>query len=214
MGSTRKNKHKIFREIATKRGETILGHSYIMVKELPWNELQEVYKNHHRLIVFASIGCKCVNCDRVGTRLIIGRAKNDGLHVDVYTDDLIMMTVDHIVPRSRGGADHINNYQPMCEPCNSSKGNSMEGENVPSVISKKQANKNRMTEVNHFLKEINMARDVDAADKVLLGAMYKANVAVPPQEYFDQVTKNIVSLNKKICLILERFMPVVIDKLV
>jgi len=34
-------------------------------------------------------------------------------------DDL---SLDHIVPWSRGGADTVENFQTMCRPCNSSKG--------------------------------------------------------------------------------------------
>jgi hypothetical protein len=34
-------------------------------------------------------------------------------------DDL---SLDHIIPWSRGGADTVENFQTMCRPCNSSKG--------------------------------------------------------------------------------------------
>ena len=33
----------------------------------------------------------------------------------------IMFTKDHIVPKSKGGKDHISNMQTMCEPCNGFK---------------------------------------------------------------------------------------------
>lgn len=33
----------------------------------------------------------------------------------------ILMTKDHIVPRSKGGADNLENLQTMCRPCNNRK---------------------------------------------------------------------------------------------
>jgi len=37
-----------------------------------------------------------------------------------------MMTVDHIVPKSKGGLRTLDNLQPMCENCNVKKGNTHE----------------------------------------------------------------------------------------
>ncbi len=32
------------------------------------------------------------------------------------------MTIDPIVPQSKGGTDHLENLQLLCNPCNSMKG--------------------------------------------------------------------------------------------
>src|SRR5690606_14476458 len=35
------------------------------------------------------------------------------------------LTLDHIVPRSQGGTNHINNFWLMCQECNRSKGDTV-----------------------------------------------------------------------------------------
>ena len=37
----------------------------------------------------------------------------------------VLLTKDHIIPKSRGGKDHLNNLQPMCTRCNEKKGSSL-----------------------------------------------------------------------------------------
>lgn len=98
---------------------------------LPLKELYTVYSNHKRLKVFANKGRCCVVCEREGTLLLITVGKNGDRHVDLYTDDFILMTVDHTMPKSiarklgwtRSEIEALDNKQPMCKYCNSSKGN-------------------------------------------------------------------------------------------
>lgn len=43
---------------------------------------------------------------------------------------LVMMTRDHIIPKSVGGMDVVENLRPACEVCNSERGNALEGEEL------------------------------------------------------------------------------------
>lgn len=54
--------------------------------------------------VFQRDNWKCLSC---------GRDSSDG----------IILHIDHIVPRSKGGKDHIENYQTLCNICNIGKSN-------------------------------------------------------------------------------------------
>jgi 5-methylcytosine-specific restriction endonuclease McrA len=48
-----------------------------------------------------------------------------GFHFNLYAIDKngedVLMTKDHILPRSKQGRNNLSNYQTMCEPCNSIK---------------------------------------------------------------------------------------------
>lgn len=56
--------------------------------------------------------------------------KDKSFHLNLYAIDEngkeVLMTKDHIIPKSKGGADDISNYQTMCERCNEAKGNRLE----------------------------------------------------------------------------------------
>ncbi|MCK5021338.1 MAG: HNH endonuclease [Candidatus Peribacteraceae bacterium] len=59
---------------------------------------------------------------------------NESFHFNLYAirsdGNEVLMTKDHVIPKSKGGAkNHISNLQVMCAPCNSFKGNSTEEEN-------------------------------------------------------------------------------------
>lgn len=82
-----------------------------------------------RLQTFALKGISCVTCGIIGEFFIKEKHSNREkyYHLGFYAlsgdDKWILMTKDHILPKSKGGKDHIDNYQTMCSPCNGAKGN-------------------------------------------------------------------------------------------
>lgn len=84
----------------------------------------------HRYWTFKKKGICCVECGIEGK--FFAKEKHieiNNYHFNLYAVDVdgieVLMTKDHIIPKSRGGSDHIDNYQPMCRRCNKEKGNKM-----------------------------------------------------------------------------------------
>lgn len=87
--------------------------------------------NSQRYQTFFTKGCKCMKCGIEGKYFAKEKHLNDkSFHLNLYAIDKngeeILMTKDHIIPKSKGGADDISNYQTMCEKCNEEKGNKLE----------------------------------------------------------------------------------------
>lgn len=74
-------------------------HGAELIEILPLKDLYTVYDEHHRLTVFVNKGRECVTCDREGIFLLKTQHKDGSIHVDLYTKDFIMMTVDHTTPK-------------------------------------------------------------------------------------------------------------------
>lgn len=83
------------------------------------------------LRTFMKYGVVCAKC---GTKARYFTLYKDKQHyfLQLFSCDEegneVLMTKDHIVPRSKGGANDIRNYQPMCAICNTKKGNRFEYE--------------------------------------------------------------------------------------
>lgn len=73
-------------------------------------------------------GLKCAHCGLEAEFAAIEKNihSKDKFHLNVYGVDKngkeIMLTKDHIFPRASGGLDILDNYQVLCEKCNSCKG--------------------------------------------------------------------------------------------
>jgi 5-methylcytosine-specific restriction endonuclease McrA len=73
----------------------------------------------------------CVICGTKGTIFRLESSHlNDKPHLNLYTTEkktkkgeFVIMTKDHIIPRSKGGDTEMENLQVMCDECNVKKGN-------------------------------------------------------------------------------------------
>jgi 5-methylcytosine-specific restriction endonuclease McrA len=80
-----------------------------------------------RLITFATYGTECADCGIQASHFAFERHPVDeNYHLNLWAvcedGTEVLMTHDHILARSLGGADHISNTQPMCMVCNFEKG--------------------------------------------------------------------------------------------
>lgn len=93
---------------------------YAMVNSFPRRKFDRL-----QVLVRLSLitGPTCVCCKTQGINFSLGKDNGNGTHWDMYSDDGSAMTIDHILPKSNGGEDKIENIQLMCARCNSIKGN-------------------------------------------------------------------------------------------
>ena len=87
--------------------------------------------NSQRYQTFFTKGCRCVKCGIEGKYFVKEKHLKDiSFHLNLYAIDEnekeILMTKDHIIPKSKGGANDISNYQTMCKKCNEAKENRLE----------------------------------------------------------------------------------------
>lgn len=87
--------------------------------------------NSQRYQLFFIKGTKCTCCGIEGKYFAKEKRINDKLyHLNLYGIDdngqEVLITKDHIIPKSKGGKDVLENYQTMCVRCNKEKGNKTE----------------------------------------------------------------------------------------
>lgn len=86
-----------------------------------------------RMKLFYEKGRHCVSCGVEGEYIVLERNLDQPTpHLNMYTRDGQLMTVDHILPKKQGGKDKIKNLQPMCHKCNNRKG-SLYGKKLKDV---------------------------------------------------------------------------------
>lgn len=89
-----------------------------------------MYKNSDRYKLFRKNN-KCVCCGLEGTyfkKKFNLKATHTTCHLNMFgvkNGKEVMFTKDHIIPKSKGGTDCFENYQTMCQDCNTLKGDKL-----------------------------------------------------------------------------------------
>lgn len=83
-------------------------------------------RNSPRMVLFQTKGTTCVTCGIQGTVFVLEtHDMNFTPHLNLYAindvNEYVLMTKDHIQPRSKGGKNELANYETMCQPCNTQK---------------------------------------------------------------------------------------------
>lgn len=73
-------------------------------------------------------GYDCQECDMIPSYFALGKDKINRWHMDLYSDEDHMFTIDHVYPKSKGGENKLDNYQLLCKICNEDKSDIVEGE--------------------------------------------------------------------------------------
>lgn len=92
-----------------------------------------------RLLNFKKNGTKCSTCGIEALYFVKEKhVKEQIYHLNLYGKNEagreVLFTRDHIIPKSKGGSDHLENSQTMCNICNSNKGCSIEKKNRTAYL--------------------------------------------------------------------------------
>ena len=104
-----------------------------------WYDGKRVNMSSQRYQLFATKGLSCVCCGITGSFFSLDESSHIqkgaeepilGYHFNLIALDddgnEVLMTKDHILPKSKGGKDYLSNYQTMCVLCNLKKANNID----------------------------------------------------------------------------------------
>ena len=86
--------------------------------------------NSKNLQLYADKGTRCVSCGTCGAYFCLETQFSDWPErhycLNLYNEQGVIFTKDHIIPKALGGSNCLENLQPMCINCNADKGDNVD----------------------------------------------------------------------------------------
>lgn len=131
-GAVKGNEHYSIEEVFDAIGEEYLTRDDANFKNKENIEFHGylIHPGSLRYMTFYQKGVNCCKCGRKGAYFTLDKHSKDydgpRRHFNLYSEDDVLMTKDHILPKSKGGKNKVSNMQTMCVYCNKAKGNDIE----------------------------------------------------------------------------------------
>ena len=91
--------------------------------------VKKIKTTSERYIVFQE-SLVCYKCGIVGKYFAIEKTpESEHYHLNLYginDNEEVLFTKDHLMPKSKGGKNHISNYKTCCEICNKIKADNID----------------------------------------------------------------------------------------
>jgi hypothetical protein len=115
---------------------------------------------------------RCWACGCGADRWVVSKHRKDqdskppvmNLYATAHDGSLVMMTRDHIIPKSLGGVDDVRNLRPACSTCNENRLNDLNDEDLefarsnPELIDSFRVQKG-LTSLKSHLSKLSQQRD-------------------------------------------------------
>lgn len=93
-------------------------YNFYEINEITLRQLAD----HKRIKLFTKMGMECKICGLTAKYIVVGHHKlHNTKTLTLYSNNFTVMTVDHIIPRSKKGPNSRSNKQCLCEKCNYQK---------------------------------------------------------------------------------------------
>lgn len=86
---------------------------------------------------YFKLDLKCQRCQTEAKYFKYNKRSKKEIHLNLFSKDGKILTIDHIIPTSLGGKNQLSNQQILCSDCNHLKADLLEDENG-NLIQKKQ----------------------------------------------------------------------------